>query len=415
MQKDAINAFDVNNNLLITSPTGSGKTLAFLLPIIKQLNAETTGVQAVIVAPTRELAIQIENVARNMGSGFKTNVVYGGRSGSKDKIELKHNPAILVGTPGRLADHIYRENIDISSTHTLVLDEFDKTLEIGFENEMIEIMDGLPFLKKRILTSATNGLTIPPYVGFTNSFEINNIQQHSKQSLRVVALPSPEKDKLKTLTSTLKHLGNQPTIIFCNFKETIGWLSSELQKEAIEHECFYGGMEQRDREEVLIKFRNGSCQLLIATDLAARGIDVPEIKNILHFQLPPRREEYIHRNGRTARMHNTGTAYVLHWNQEELPDFVELQGIENHSSNKPIDKPAWKTLFINGGRKEKISKGDIMGLFIKQGNLAKEDLGRIELKTNCSYVAIKAPKANKIANSLNNSRLKKKKVRMKVI
>ena len=171
-------------------------------------------------------------------------------------------------------------------------------------------------------------------------------------------------------------------------------------------------MEQRDREKALIKFRNGTHQLLVATDLAARGIDVPEIKFILHYQLPHRAEDFVHRNGRTARMNQSGTAYVLHWEQETLPDFIQADATEVLKS-APLPAPSpWTTLYISGGRRDKISKGDIAGLFFKKGGLDKGQLGVIEIKPECAYVAVDSQEVDRLINQLNNQRLKKKKVRL---
>ena len=277
MQEEAQLAIHSCSDIILLSPTGTGKTLAFLLPIIAELDPECEEVQALIVAPSRELAIQIEQVLREMGSGYKTSVVYGGRLFSKDKIDLKHRPAILVGTPGRISDHIRRNTFSTSAIKTLVLDEFDKSLEVGFETEMSDICSALPKLKKKILTSATQKVRVPKFVGLTNPVYINYLKEVESQ-LEVKAIISPSKDKLETLVQALDHLGNQPGIIFCNFKESIRRVSEHLTANNISHGCFYGGMEQKDRERALIKFRNGTHQLIIATDLAARGIDVPEIK-----------------------------------------------------------------------------------------------------------------------------------------
>lgn len=414
MQEEAYPAISSGKDLVLLSPTGTGKTLAFLLPIIASLDANCTEVQVLILVPSRELAIQIEQVTRTMGTGYKANAVYGGRAGAKDKIELKHRPAILIGTPGRIADHLRRETFTADKIKTLVLDEFDKSLEVGFEKEMIEIVDNLPNLERRILTSATQDMSIPKFVGLDNPVYINNLGDDLSQ-LKIKIVVSPTKDKLETLEKLLGHIGDQPGIIFCNFKETIQWLSDFLEEKNISHACFYGGLEQKERERALIKFRNGTHRLIIATDLAARGIDIPEIKFIIHFQLPPREKEFTHRNGRTARMHSDGTAYVLHWADGEKAEFIEGLEVEE-LGDKPIQaSSSWKTLFISGGRKDKISKGDIAGLFLKQGNLSKEELGTIELKTDCAFVSVHESKAGHIIDTLNNSRLKKKKVRIRLI
>ena len=411
MQLAAKKAISKNDEIVLLSPTGTGKTLAFLLPIIFNLDPDINEAQVLILVPSRELAIQIEQVVREMGSGFKANAVYGGRAGSKDKIELKHAPAILIGTPGRIADHFRRETISTDYIHTIVLDEFDKSLEVGFETEMIEIIDELRTAKQKILTSATQKVEIPSFVGLKNPAQLDFLDQASNNlSLKIVTADT--KDKSAALVQLLGHIQKGNGIIFCNFKDTIQEVSDYLSDHHISHSCFYGGLEQQDRERALIKFRNGSSRLLLATDLAARGIDVPALDFIVHFQLPPKKEEFTHRNGRTARMNQNGIAYLLKGKNERVPDFAVNIEEEQITNVQPFQGSQLCTLFISGGRKDKISKGDIAGLFMKQGGLNKDELGMIELKQDCAFVAVAASKSKQLINQLNNSRLKKKKVRI---
>jgi superfamily II DNA/RNA helicase len=415
MQEEAISVIESNTNTILLSPTGTGKTLAFLLPVIQTLDPHSNEVQVLILVPSRELAIQIEQVVRNMGSGFKVNAVYGGRPMSKDKIELKHVPAILIGTPGRIADHFAYERFSKEHIKTLFLDEFDKSLEVGFEYEMRGIINQLSTLNKRILTSATQGVEIPDFVRLDQPKTINYLKKKVVSKLEVKTVVASAKNKSQTLVDLILHLGNQPGIIFCNLKDSINKVSEFLDKNKISHSCFSGGMEQRDRERSLIKFRNGTSQILIATDLAARGIDIPELKFIIHYELPKAAEEFTHRNGRTARVDAKGTAYVLKWEKENLPDFIKKSKIEDISKKAPRRPQYWETLFISGGRKDKISKGDIAGLFFKQGNITKDQLGNIELKQDCAFVAVPLTIANDLVEKLNNTRLKKKKVRVTMI
>lgn len=414
MQLAAMQAIETEEEVVLLSPTGSGKTLAFLLPIIASLDLQLEEVQCLIVVPTRELAMQIEQVTRQMGTGFKVNAVYGGRAGYKDQVDLRHRPAILVGTPGRLADHLRRENFSADFIQTLVLDEYDKSLEIGFEAEMKEIASALFHLRKKILTSATPKAIVPDFVQLKAPKILDYLQQ-GKPQLRLRTVSTSHKDKLEGLFELLCHLGNQPGIIFCNFKDSIQRVSEYLGEHGIAHGCFHGGMEQQDRETALIKFRNGTHQLLLATDLAARGIDIPEIRFIIHYHLPMKEHEFVHRNGRTARMFNDGTAYVLHWERERLPEFVR------GASSLQVDKgslPAvseWETIMISGGRKDKISKSDIAGLFFKQAQLAKDELGAIELKQDVSFVAVKRTKTAQVVQQLDNSKLKNTKIRLRLI
>jgi superfamily II DNA/RNA helicase len=414
MQEEAYKAILSKSEIILLSPTGTGKTLAFLLPILAELDTDSNQIQVLIIVPSRELAIQIEQVVRDMGSGYKTNAVYGGRAGAKDKIELKHPPTILIGTPGRIADHIRRQIINIEGIKTIVLDEFDKSLEIGFESEMREILEALPSVKKKILTSATQKVAIPGFIGLKNPQRLNYLSEGINQ-LKLKTIVSQSKDKLDTLEALLGHIGKGNGIIFCNLKDTIEEVSDFLYKRNISHGCFYGGLEQMDRERALIKFRNGTHRLLIATDLAARGIDVPEMDFIIHYELSIKKDEFIHRNGRTARMNSDGTAYIMKYKNETLPDFVEGSVIEEIKSSVAIADSKWETLYISGGRKDKISKGDIAGLFFKQGDLLKDELGAIELKHDCAFVAVPKSKSKNLSEQLNNSTLKKKKVRISIL
>jgi len=414
MQEEA--ALDISSaqNTILLSPTGTGKTVAFLLPTIDVLDKDCKNVQLLILVPSRELAIQIEQVIREMGSGFKANAVYGGRPFSKDKIELAHPPAILIGTPGRVADHLRRETFTSKDIKTLVLDEFDKSLEVGFEKEMSEILNYLPSIEKRILTSATQDMKVPNFVGLNNEIVIDYLEEHTS-NLEIKRVMSPIKNKLQTLVDLLHHIGNKPGIIFCNYKDTIRYVSDFLIENDIAHGCFYGGMEQIDRERALIKFRNGTHQIIIATDLAARGLDIPELNYIIHYQIPLKAEEFTHRNGRTARMNSQGTAYVLQWQDEYLAEFIKTSQTHKLKEKHTNLKSQWATLFISGGRKDKISKGDIAGLLFKQGNLEKNELGVIELKQDCAFVAVPRKKALMLVDKINNTRLKKKKVRITLI
>jgi superfamily II DNA/RNA helicase len=414
MQEDALLGIEHSAEIVLLSATGTGKTLAFLLPILQTIDPNNPEVQSLILVPSRELAIQIEQVLRDMGSGFKVNAVYGGRPIAKDKEELKHPPAIVIGTPGRLNDHLRRGTFSSKNIKFLVLDEFDKSLEIGFEEDMKEIIQALPKPDKIVLTSATQGVEIPDFVGIKNPLYIDYLGD-TKPKLEVKTIISPSKDKLETLFHTICHLGNQPGIVFCNFKDSIERVSNFLDSKNIAHGCFHGGMEQTDRERVLIKFRNGTIQLIIATDLAARGLDIPEIKFIIHYHLPLKKEEFIHRNGRTARMHREGSAYLIKWSEEVLPDFIKNSQIQAIEEKAIPEKPDWTTVFVSGGRRDKISKSDIAGLFSKQGKLGQGELGLIELKQDCAFVAVKSSKLSQLLTFVDNVKLKNKKVRVKEI
>ena len=395
MQEKAYTAISNNTEVLILSPTGSGKTLAFLLPLLERLDSRNNETQVLILVPTRELAIQIEQVFRDMGTGYKINAVYGGRSGSKEKIELMHTPAILVGTPGRVADHIRRGRITINSIKNLVIDEFDKSLEIGFEKEMKEIVSALNSLERKILTSATYKENVPEFMKFNKPFTLDFLIEDSK-SLDLYWVNAP-KNTLITLVHILGQFGNKSGIIFCNFKDTLYGVSAYLNEKDIEHVNFYGGMEQIDRERSLIQFRNYSQRILLATDLASRGIDIPGIDYIIHYEMPMRQEEFTHRNGRTARMNADGVSICIKGKNDRIPEYAKDIKTKKITDGNGIPKSEWKTLLISGGRRDKISKGDIAGLFMKKGNLCSKEIGLIEIKSDCAFVAVATQKLMKYA------------------
>lgn len=411
MQLEAGRVIPNHPETILLSPTGTGKTLAYLLPLLLKLDRDMHEVQLLIVVPSRELAMQTEQVVRSMGAGYKVNAIYGGRAGSQDKIDLKHRPAILIGTPGRIADHLRKQTFTTDQIKTLVLDEFDKSLEIGFEAEMSEIISTLKSIKTKVLTSATKPASIPAFAGLHKPRYIDYLHEKIEQ-LSVKMIISPSKDKIETLVDALSHLGNQPGIIFCNFKDSIQYVSEKLTAARINHGCFHGGMEQIDRERTLLKFRNGTHQLIVATDLAARGLDIPEIKFIIHYQLPAKEQEFIHRNGRTARMNNDGTAYILATQNEKLPEFIGKMPVEKLRT-APLPAPSpWSTVYVTGGRRDKISKSDIAGFFMKQGKLQASELGIIEIKAEGSFVAVPTKKVAHLIKLTNNMRLKTKKVRV---
>lgn len=411
MQLEAQSAIHRHGEVILHSPTGTGKTLAFLLPILAVLDASIQDVQCLILVPSRELAIQIEQVLRNMGTGFKTNAVYGGRAVAKDKVDLKHRPAILIGTPGRVADHIRRGTIDPSTIRVLVLDEYDKSLEIGFEEEMAEICQSLTGLEKKILTSATRDTDIPDFVRVHDPLILDHTDS-GRSWLEVRLVESPTKDKLETLSALLNHLGDTRGIVFCNFKDAIQRISDHLHEQGIPHGCFYGGTEQLERERALIQFRNGSYRTLLATDLAARGIDVPEIHYIIHYHLPHREQEYTHRNGRTARMDQDGVAYILRGKGERLPEFIPRLRVEQVQPASPLPGAAWRTLVLSGGRKDNISKGDVVGFLTGQGQLRADQIGQIELTRDEVYVAIDPHEIDRLVDDLDQQKIKGRKVRL---
>jgi ATP-independent RNA helicase DbpA len=416
MQEASLEANASNDSVVLLADTGSGKTLAFLLPVVQLLKKEKPVCQALIVVSSRELALQIEQVFKKMGTGFKVTCCYGGHLRETEENNLKQAPSLIVGTPGRLADHIRRGNIVTSHIETLVLDEFDKSLEQGFEAEMSFIISSLPALKKRILTSATVAVEIPNFVGLKNPVETNFLTGEKSEALEVQMVRSADVDKSKTLFDLICTLGNRSTIVFCNQREFVEQVSQFLKDKSIVNVFYHGAMEQQERDIALCKFRNGSSNILVTTDLAARGLDIPNIRYIVHYQLPTSQESFIHRNGRTARMEASGTAILLLAPHETIPTYIQPEPKEiSVLTNAPLPaKPDWTTFYVSAGKKDKVNKIDIVGFLTNKGRLKKEDIGLIEVKDFFSFVAIRKSKASATLQLIKDERIKNKKVKIDI-
>lgn len=410
MQKAALDAGKEKKDVILLSPTGTGKTLAFLLPLLGELKPAEETVQCMILAPSRELALQIENVFKSMNTGYRACCCYGGHSAADEKKVLSGSrPALVIGTPGRILDHLSRGNIDPETIHTLVIDEFDKSLELGFQEEMAEIIGQLPALKKRILLSATDAEEIPQFTGLGRTVKLNFLESDTKpERLKLMKVLSPDKDKLETLYRLLCTLGDHSTIVFVNYREAVERVGGFLSSKGVENGTFHGGMEQEDRERALYKFRNGSCHVFVSTDLAARGLDIPEIENIVHYHLPVNEEAFTHRNGRTARWEATGNAYLILHGEEKLPDYITEEPeafILPENTPKPLPS-VWVTLYIGKGKKDKLSKGDIAGFLFKKGSLGKDDIGQIDVKDHYAFVAIRRKKLKQTLNLIKGEKIK---------
>ena len=416
MQEASLEANASHDDVVLLADTGSGKTLAFLLPVAQLLDKTKSVCQALIVVSTRELALQIEQVFRNMGTGFKITCCYGGHLRETEENNLKQAPALIVGTPGRLADHLRRGNIETSHIETLVLDEFDKSLEQGFEGEMSFIISSLPALKKRILTSATEAVEIPDFVGLKEPLELNFLTGKKSEALAVQMVRSDDADKTTTLFHLICTLGNRSTIVFCNQREFVEQVSRFLKDKGIPNVFYHGAMEQDERDVALCKFRNGSSNLLVTTDLAARGLDIPNIRYIVHFQLPTSQEAYIHRNGRTARMDASGTAILILAPHETVPAYIETAPTEIELTGHATlpEKPDWTTFYISAGKKNKVNKIDIVGFLTNKGRLKKDDIGLIEVKDFISFVAIRKANAGAALQLIKDERIKHKKVKIDI-
>lgn len=444
MQEAAIGAYASGGDLVLLSPTGSGKTLAFLLPLVQSLREDAEGVQAVVLVPSRELALQIESVFKAMNVPFKAMSCYGGRPAMEEHRTMKGiRPAVIIGTPGRMNDHLRKQNFDARTVATLVIDEFDKCLEFGFQDEMAEVIGQLPSLRKRVLLSATDAEEIPAFVsgnatsakGRAASVKSNSTpvkgrsatlkgsfametegfvkldfipEGHISARLDLQQVLSPEKDKLETLYRLLCTLGDRSTLVFVNYRESVERVAAYLKSKKFPCDAFHGGMEQDDRERALYKFRNGSCPVLVSTDLAARGLDIPGIDNVVHYHMPVNEEAFTHRNGRTARWESRGSSFLLLHAEERRPGYLpEAIPVFNLPEQTPKPaKPRWTTLYIGKGRKDKLNRVDIVGFLYKKGGLSREDVGQVDVKDHYAFAAIRRSKARQLLTLLRGEKIK---------
>jgi len=417
MQVEAFEVIPDGSDTILLSITGSGKTLAFLLPLLAQIDSKLNSTQVMIIGPTRELALQITNVAQNLAMGFNILCCYGGHPVRFEKKALESNPEVVIGTPGRLLDHIDREHIDPLAIKFLVLDEFDKTLEMGFHKQMESIIKQFRYKPQYILTSATEALEIPGFVPLNKPVIINHIETKDKVAFDILRVDSPSKDKLETLALLINDIGDQSTFVFCNFRESILRVSDFLKSKKIHCDVFHGGLEQIERENAMSKFRNGSTRILITTDLAGRGLDIPHVEHIVHYHLPSSEEVFIHRNGRTARMGASGNAYVIISEADKKLDFIENLEDSYVPSGKKAKLPPllWSTIMINKGKRDKIRKGDVLGFLIKAGNLEVEAIGMIEVKNKYSLAGIKKVSANETVRLTDKQKIKGKKALVRML
>lgn len=412
MQRDTMDAvLHSDRDVVVLAPTGSGKTLAYLLPLASRLDPSTDEVQAVVIVPGRELAWQSDTVFKSMGSGLRSEALYGGRTAMLEHRIIKETrPQIIFCTPGRLNDHIEKLNFSTDSVRWLVLDEFDKCLRMGFRAEMQKAVESLPNVERRILLSATDTDEMPGFVnmGRTTRIDYRPDDEQTPDRISLYTVRSPEKDKLDTLKRLVYSLGGEQTIVFMNHRDGVERVADFFKDEGLEVCRLHGGLDQRDRETAVYRFANQSATLLVGTDLAARGLDIPNVQNIIHYNLPVGEDEYIHRVGRTGRWDATGRAFMILGPGEQLPDYVkettEEFAMPPCQGNPP--EPRMATLYIGKGKKDKISKGDILGFLCKTCGVDGSDIGRIDVYERYAYAAVAYRKARAIVKKAAGAKIK---------
>ena len=419
LQKSVLKNLKISSSAIIYSPTGSGKTLAFSVTLLKALkNFDTEKLQAVIIAPSRELVIQISDVIRPIAPDYKVTSLYGGHNVADEKNSLQNVPGIIVGTPGRLLDHANRGNIDLTNVRQLILDEFDKCLELGFEEEMHKLLKKMPNLSRKILTSATILKDFPDFVNLTDYVTLDFLEnaENPNERTTIWQVKSEEKDKLAALRTLLYCIPQGKTIIFANYRDAVSRIYQNLKDNQISAGIYHGALEQMDREKAIAMFNNESYPILVSTDLGSRGLDIKEVKNIIHYHLPVSQESYTHRNGRTARVDKTGDVYILTHQDEQLPDFVTIDetfNLPEKCEQKSIVNRN-STLYFKAGKKEKISKADIVGFIANNSQIAPNEIGVINVYDHYALVAVPKQKAKTAVSQLLKAKIKGKKIRIEI-
>lgn len=412
MQRDTMDAvLHSDRDVVVLAPTGSGKTLAYLLPLAMRLDPASDEVQAVVIVPGRELAWQSDAVFRSLGTGLRSEALYGGRTAmSEHAVIKKFRPQVIFCTPGRLNDHIDKGNIRTDHVRWLVLDEFDKCLRMGFRAEMQQAVESLPAVERRILLSATDTEEMPGFVnmGRTTRIDYRSDDEQTPERISLYTLHSPEKDKIETLERLVFALGDEQSIVFMNYRDGVERVADYFAAEGLQVCRLHGGLEQRQREAAVYRFANHSATLLVGTDLAARGLDIPNVQNIIHYNLPVGEDEYIHRVGRTGRWDATGRAFMIIGPEETVPDYVKCATEEYvlpvWSGDPP--EPEMATLYIGKGKKDKLSKGDILGFLCKTCGLEGSEIGRIDVYERYAYAAVSFRKARRVVERAAGAKIK---------
>ncbi len=424
MQQEALKTINkTSHDVVILSPTGSGKTLAYMLPLVSKLDESLDQVQAIVITPGRELALQSDNVFKSMQLRLRSASCYGGRTAMEEHRMLKQqSPHVIFGTPGRLNDHLDKNNISPYGIRYVVIDEFDKCLEMGFHDEMRRLFRKLPGVKQHILLSATDAESIPNFISIDNAVKLSYIDETELVPERITGyqVRSVSKDKLELLNRILRHFGEESSVVFLNYRDGVERTAEYLRREGFAISYMHGGLEQKQREDALYKFSNGSANILVATDLASRGLDIPGIDNIIHYHLPQNKDGYVHRVGRTGRWEATGKTFFILGPEESKPDFIseELQDyIPLDDDGNPTQlpelqysplppKPKMATIYIGKGRKDKISKADVVGYLCRKGGLENGEIGRIDVKDRYTYVAVTNRKVNELIKKVQGEKIK---------
>lgn len=422
MQQALVGAVDTPaREFVLLSPTGSGKTVAFTIAMLKRLRPAGSGLQSVVIVPSRELALQVGGVVKTLANGYRVLTFYGGHPMVDEVASLAVTPDVIVSTPGRLLDHVNRRHVDPGDVSAAVLDEYDKSLELGFADEMRRLVKAFGKVSTLILTSATPIEAYPDYLNPKEAvvldFKEQSIKEDVERPVRLRVM-SWERDKLATLADLVNLIGDDgPALVFVNHRESAERVYNYLKKSRLPVGMYHGGLEQRERENALEMFRNGTTPLLVTTDLAARGLDIPTVGSVIHYHLPPTPETWTHRNGRTGRLGGVvGKIYVITAEDETIPAAVTWDR-EFHFGHNDTPRPFRRdvaTLYFNVGRREKISRGDIVGYLVNKGGLTAGEIGRIDLRDHCALVAVPCDKARAVVAAVAPHKIKNTRAKVSI-
>jgi ATP-independent RNA helicase DbpA len=431
IQAQAIPPLLEGRDLIGQSQTGSGKTVAFSVPLLQSVDLQTRALQALVLCPTRELSAQVARELRKLGRalpGLQVLVLAGGEPVRGQAAALERGVHMVVGTPGRVVDHLQRRTLELHQLRSVVLDEADRMLDMGFADEMEQILDALPGTRQTILFSATFPENIEALSRkYQRKPERITITAAVHESLAIVeqVITVEPADKLAALRGTLAEHAHESALIFANMKASVAEIERALSKVGMSVACLHGDLEQRDRDAVLARFRNASVRVLIATDVAARGIDVEALDLVVNYDLPPKPENYVHRIGRTGRAGKQGFA-ISYASPRESAKLAAIEELTGRPLSRVPFKPGARldpalagqelareakmtTLKIGGGRKQKVRPGDILGALTGEaGGLAGSDVGKIEIHDNFSYVAVATSASRAALKSLSIGRIKGK-------
>ena len=412
MQEEMLSVCRKCDNVVLLSPTGSGKTLAYLLAISvgKDILAGDGAFPSVLIlVPSRELAVQTRDVAARLYRDLKVFACYGGRAAMDEhRVMRELCPDVIVGTPGRVLDHIAKGNFDTAGIGLVVIDEFDKSLELGFHRQMQDILSVLPGVRRRILLSATDSPDIPDFVGVDNVCKLDFTGGDDYEGrIRQWVVRSPQKDKLRTLSDLLCCHGQETSMVFLGFRDAVGRVVEYLGGMGFTVSAFHGGMEQRDRERALFRFQCGASNILVCTDLAGRGLDIEGVDNIVHYHLPVNRETLVHRNGRTARWDREGQSFLIVGPEERVPDFAGDWDEALVSGRVAVpSKSRWEVLYIGRGKRDKVNRVDVVGFLCKTGGLERGQLGMVKVFPSWCFAAVERSAVRDVLNRVRGQKIK---------